>query len=418
LHTSSSDDPTVSDPVLPLPPPQPIKPVRVLLFDHTAQLGGGEIALAELVKRFDPKRVNPVILLGSDGPLRALLEEHLAVQLLPMKASVASARKDSLGITSLGNLATVTATLGYILRLARFIQHEEIEILHTNSLKAAIIGGFAGRLKGRKVIWHIRDRITEDYLPRKAVLAVRWLAKILPHFVIGNSLATLRTLDLPRTPSAVVPSGVDLSKFFPSDETPELSPGSTSHGKIGLVGRICPWKGQHIFIEAAAIVHTRWPQVRFLIVGAALFDEHDYELELRRTVDQLGLNEVIQFTGFQSDIAAIVRSLDILVHASVIGEPFGQVIVQGMACAVPVVATNGGGVPETVMDGDTGILVPMADASAMAEAISALIADPIYAHQMGIRGRQRVIDHFSIEESVRRVTESYEQVAERPSRPF
>ena len=71
-----------------------------------------------------------------------------------------------------------------------------------------------------------------------------------------------------------------------------------------------------------------------------------------------GLTGVLEFAGFQSDIAPFIRGLDVLVHASTVAEPFGQVVVQGMACAKPVVATNGGGVRETMLDGVTGLLVP------------------------------------------------------------
>jgi glycosyltransferase involved in cell wall biosynthesis len=112
--------------------------------------------------------------------------------------------------------------------------------------------------------------------------------------------------------------------------------------------------------------------------------------------------------GFQNDIAAAIHSLDILVHASTVGEPFGQVIVQGMACGKPVIATNGGGVPEIVVDGKTGLLIPRNDAPAMAEAICTLLADEQRAKQMGVLGRQRVVERFTIQQSVIELTKIYE----------
>ncbi len=395
------------------------RPVRVLLFDHTAELGGGEIALAELVRRFDRSRVDPVVLLGSHGPLEGLLEGQVPVHLMLLDESVVHARKDSLGLASAGNLGAVRSSLSYIRRLARFMEKERIEVLHTNSLKASILGGIAGRLSGVQVVWHIRDRIAADYLPSKVVLLMRQMAKVIPHFVIGNSLATLATLDLPRTPTAAIASGVDLGKFFsPEDFSPGEQGGLAIRAQeaapvIGLVGRICPWKGQHVFIEAAALVHARYPEARFQIIGAALFKEHAYDLELHRLTEASGLTEVLEFTGFQSEVAPLIRGLDVLVHASTVAEPFGQVVVQGMACAKPVVATNGGGVRETMVDGVTGLLVPMGDAPAMAEAICALLADPAAARAMGERGRERVMEHFTIEQSARKVTEVYERVAGR-----
>ena len=400
------------------------KPLRVLLFDHTAELGGGEIAMADLVRRFDRSRVEPIALLASRGPLEDLLEGHLPVHRLLLDDNVVHARREALGGASLGTVKAGLSMLRYIGRLMRFLDEQQIEIIHTNSLKASVLGGVAGRLKGRKVIWHIRDRIADDYLPHKVVVVMRRLARVLPQFVIGNSRATLATLDLPGTPTAAIPSGVDLSRFFASDaavpamlaaaaEHDAASPESGAAPLIGLVGRICPWKGQHVFLKAAALVHARFPQARFQIIGAALFGEQAYEQELYALVADNGLADSVEFLGFQKNVPPLIRALDILVHASVVGEPFGQVIVQGMACGKPVVATNGGGVPETVVDGDTGLLVPMGDAVAMAAAVEQLLGDPAAAAEMGERGRERVIEKFTIEQSARRVTEVYEYVAGR-----
>jgi glycosyltransferase involved in cell wall biosynthesis len=106
----------------------------------------------------------------------------------------------------------------------------------------------------------------------------------------------------------------------------------------------------------------------------------------------------------------VIDELDLVVHASTTGEPFGQVIIEGMAAGKPIVATNGGGVPEIVEDGTTGILVPMGDAPAMAEAICRMLADPGKAREMGRRGRQRVESHFTLERTARRVEDVYREI--------
>jgi glycosyltransferase involved in cell wall biosynthesis len=277
-----------------------------------------------------------------------------------------------------------------------------------------VIGGIAGRLQSRKVIWHIRDRIADDYLPRNVVRVMRQLARILPHYVVANSAATLSTLQLKAKPSGVIYSGVDLSRFSlsPVRASSNDEERSAKPKIVGLVGRICPWKGQHVFLDAAAQVHARWPGTRFRIIGAALFREHDYEVSLHRKVHEHGLEEAVEFVGFQNDIATAIHSLDMLVHASTVGEPFGQVIVQGMACGKPVVATNGGGVPEIVVDGKTGLLVPRNDASAMAEAICVLLANEQRARQMGVLGHQRVVERFTIQQSVIELTKIYEELVD------
>jgi glycosyltransferase involved in cell wall biosynthesis len=105
-----------------------------------------------------------------------------------------------------------------------------------------------------------------------------------------------------------------------------------------------------------------------------------------------------------------IAQLDIVVHASTSGEPFGQVIIEGMAEQKPVVATNGGGVPEIVEDGVTGLLVPMGDAVAMANAIDFLLRNPLIAKEMGARGRERALSQFTIQMTARKVEAVYDQV--------
>ena len=154
----------------------------------------------------------------------------------------------------------------------------------------------------------------------------------------------------------------------------------------------------------------RFPLARFFVIGAALFGEDQYDDEVRRLPTQLGIQDCVEFTGFRNDIGQAVAGLDLLVHASTKGEPFGQVIIEGMAAGKPVVATNGGGVPEIVEDGETGILVPMGDIQAMADAICQIVSDPVRAKAMGIRGRQRVADCFTLEQTARRVEAVYAEI--------
>jgi glycosyltransferase involved in cell wall biosynthesis len=385
-------------------------PLRVLFFDHTAQLGGGELALVDLVRHLDRTLVTPIIVLASEGPLHEQLQDLAETHILMVGTDIVKTKKEELGYLSLLRLRGISRMIRYSFRLAAFIRRSDIDLIHANSLKADILGGIAGKLAGRPVIWHVRDRIEEDYLPKPAVRVFRLLCRVFPAYVIGNSNATLTTLHLgQRTPATAIASGVDMSGYpdQPAASTPTLNT------RIGIVGRLCPWKGQHIFLQAAAMVARRFPATRFQIIGAALFGEESYEEEIRRLSSDLGLESLVEFTGFRSDVKELLQHLDIVVHASTTGEPFGQVIVQGMAAAKPVVATSGGGVPEIVIDGETGILVPMGNASAMASAICRLLEDPKLAREMGIRGRQRVLDRFTIVQTAHQVENVYAWVARR-----
>jgi glycosyltransferase involved in cell wall biosynthesis len=394
-----------------------LKPT-VLFFDHTAAMGGGEIALFNLVRSLNSKKFKAIVVLGADGPLADRMRAVAQTDILPLAKSVASQKKDKLGLATLFRFRDMLNVSTYIFRLVRFIKDQKVDLVHTNSLKADIIGGAAARLASCPVVWHVRDRIEDDYLPKPVVRIFRLLSHVMPNYVIANSAATLRTLHLRKgARSASIPSGIDLngrSTVVHDGTSPGvLAEGNGPHSgfRVGLVGRISPWKGQDIFIKAAALVNRRFPQARFLVIGAALFGEDQYDQEVRQLPGQLGIQDKVEFTGFQNDIKHAIADLDLLVHASTKGEPFGQVIIEGMAAGKPVVATNGGGVPEIVEDGATGILVPMGDVEAMAEAICQILSDPARAKEMGARSRQRVADHFTLEQTARRVEAVYAEIS-------
>jgi glycosyltransferase involved in cell wall biosynthesis len=124
----------------------------------------------------------------------------------------------------------------------------------------------------------------------------------------------------------------------------------------------------------------------------------------------LGIEHAIEFTGFVNDVPARVANLDILVHASTTGEPYGQVIIEGMAAGKPVIATNGGGVPEIVVAGVTGLLVSMDSVDEMTEAIRYLLSDPNVCLRMGRNGRARVLEQFTVNQTAHAVEQVYQEL--------
>ncbi|MGA2728581.1 MAG: glycosyltransferase family 4 protein [Terracidiphilus sp.] len=390
---------------------------RVLYIDHTAEIGGGEIALLNLIRNIDSRKVAPIVLLFADGPLVEKIRPYAETHVLKLESRVAKIGKDTLGWKSLLKFRSAWVTVRHVFMVTRFAKCAQVEIVHTNSLKSDVIGGIAGKFAGIPVIWHVRDRIETDYLPLLVVKVFRFLCRTVPDFVIANSSATLGTLHLmgKRTGLAIA-SGIDTAAF-----TDVVHDGCDIDGLaqatrkkqgifIGLIGRISPWKGQHIFIEAASLLHSQFPNVRFQIIGAPLFAEREYEQQLHELCERLGVVEAVEFVGFVENVPERIAQLDIVVHASTSGEPFGQVIIEGMAEQKPVVATNGGGVPEIVQDGVTGLLVPMGDAVAMANAIDFLLRNPLIAKEMGARGRERALSQFTIQMTARKVEAVYDQV--------
>jgi glycosyltransferase involved in cell wall biosynthesis len=365
-------------------------------------LGGGEIALFNLSTGLKRDGVEPVVVLFEMGKLwDKLIASGVEVKLFEVKSSVKGAQKDDLGIKSILRFRDILSVISSIVRLSKLIREINPQIVHCNNLKSNLIGGFAGRLAGKKVIWHIRDRYENDYLPPAVVKLLRLLARYVPHGVVANSQSTLDTVRLPKNKAQwVIYSGIQLPIERP-DKT------FANPVRIGIVGRIAPWKGQHIFLESAALVVQKYPMVQFVVIGAALFGEHEYTNRVKDRSRQPDLAGKVVWEGFRDDVIDAIDTLDVVVHASVTAEPFGQVVVEGMAMKKPVIATAGGGVLEIIQDNTTGVLVPMNDSSAMADAICNVLADPLGSAEMGKKARQRVIERFTTETSVKKAIEVY-----------
>lgn len=383
----------------------------ILFLDHTAKLSGGEIALFDLICALDRSCFIPVVSLASDGPLVGKLQDAgIETHIMPLGAGIVDTRKGSLGVKSLGS-GTLGSLRTYVVNLAKWARSRGVDLIHTNSLKSDIYGGFAGRMAGIPVVWHVRDNIDANYLPRAAAALFKIVARLLPHRVIANSASTLKCLSPGDGRGAVAYSGVPRESAERS--TPALASGRRAAPDapvVAIIGRIAEWKGQHIFLQAAAEVVRQYPSARFWVIGAPLFGEYDFEKKLHSMANELGIEPSVEFLGFRNDVPELLEKIDIVVHASILGEPFGQVVVQGMAAGKPVVATQGGALPEIVVPGETGLLVPMGDAAAMADAVGILINDFDRALAMGEAGRRRVQERFTIDHTVASVTAVYEDL--------
>ena len=387
-------------------------PLKVAYLDHTAKWSGGEIALFRTLVALDPARVTPLVVLAEEGVFAERLRAAgIAVVVLPLAQSLREIRKDSLGGGVSGKLSAALAYARYAVRLARLLRHEGVALVHCNSLKADIYGAVAGRLAGLRVLWHVRDHIDPSYLPGKVVSLFRALAQRWPAAVVANSQSTLETLFPQGTQSRqlrqVIYDGLMESELR-SPLPPPFTSWTRAQPRIALLGRIVPWKGQHVFLEAARLLTERGIEAQYQIIGAPLFGEHDYEAELRRQAAPLG--ERVSFLGFRSDVPTLLKELDILAHCSISPEPFGQVVVEGMAEGVCVVASDGGGVREILVDGESGIRTPMRDAKALADALEGLLREPERASRLGRAAYARVRENFTAAQSARAVESVYEKL--------
>ena len=341
----------------------PARRIRVVYLDHVGRLSGGEIALLRLVPHLT--EVEPHVILAEGGPFAdALVQAGISTEVFGLSEPARGLRRSRVTARTLP-IRAIGATAMHILRLALHLRRLRPDIVHTNSLKAGVYGSIAARLAGVPVVWHVRDRIAADYLPRGAVRVVGAMTRTLATAVVANSDVTMATLGPASKPAlrAVIPEAI-------------IGPAARDAGAphaftVGMVGRLAPWKGQDLFLRAFAAAFGDGDE-RCVVVGAPMFGEDEYERRLHALAEDLGLGTRVEFRGFRVDIWPELARMDSLVHASLIPEPFGQVILEGMAAGIPVIAAAGGGPAEMIQHDVNGILYPIGDQTALAEAMRGL----------------------------------------------
>jgi len=388
----------------------PTRRLRVVYLDHTARLSGGELALLRLLPHLDG--VQPHVVLAEDGPLAdALVAAGVSVEVIAMGERGRDVRKADVGLR-LSPLALASSVL-YVVRLARRLRQLDPDLVHTNSLKSGLYGCAAARLARVPVVWHVRDRISDDYLPRGAVRLVRWMVRRQTDAVIANSRTTLATINVPAVSAviySVVPRVVEAGHSFL--RVPEDGNGLV----FGMVGRIALWKGQDLFIEAFARAFPRGPN-RAVIIGAPMFgkDEAQFAADLSTRVRQLGLVDRLEFRGFCSDVWSQLSKIDVLVHASKTPEPLGQVVLEGMAAGLPVIASRAGGPEELITHGVNGMLSAPGDVGALAEALVELASSADLRCRLSTAARERACEFLPDRISPQVISLYHQVVARRTS---
>jgi glycosyltransferase involved in cell wall biosynthesis len=387
---------------------------RVVFVDHCAQLSGGEIALSRLLGAMPETNIH--VILAEDGPLAPMLTaQGLSVEVLGAGEASRRLSKDRVRAGRVPP-AAVAQSLLYTLRLARRLRRLNPDLVHTNSLKASVWGGMASRLAGVPVIFHLRDRLAKEYLPVHAVWLMRSACRWLPVAVIANSHSTLATLGRPSALRAVRRTVIPDSVSRNGPAVRQTEPRGSEPLRVGIVGRLAPWKGQDVFLRAFAEAFPGGAE-QAVIVGGALFGEDTFANRLPRLVESLGLSGRVEFVGFTEDVNSQLTTFDVLVHASVIPEPFGQVVLEGMAAGLPVVAAGAGGPSEIIKHGLDGLLYEPGNVSALAGLLKALSDDPAWRRTLGLAAVERSRG-FSPEISAQQVVSLYHQVlAAGPDRP-
>jgi glycosyltransferase involved in cell wall biosynthesis len=218
----------------------------------------------------------------------------------------------------------------------------------------------------------------------------------------------------------IIHNGIDVNKFIKQYNTFEVREEFSiekDQPLIGIVGRLDWWKGHEYFIEAFAKANQSISGLKGLIIGSlenkvAVSQNKRYYQKLKALIRKYNLNDKIVFTGFRNDIPKLMAALDVVVHASSIPEPFGIVIIEGMAAGKPVIATAAGGVLEIIDHEENGLLVPCKDSDTMAKAIVDVLSNPDKARKLGVKARNCVLNKFSIQAQINAIQQIYDSIIE------
>jgi glycosyltransferase involved in cell wall biosynthesis len=303
------------------------------------------------------------------------------------------------------------------LKLAQYVRRHHVKLIHTHYHHYHGISGLAHALCGVKCVWHWHGQEWR----RSLLVAGRFVQRLTRSFAwfVAISQATRATIGpLAGERVTVVYNGIpapapccrrhELRQMLGVHDTTHL---------VGMVGSLNPIKGHFDFLQAASLVCRRRDDVHFVYIGghnAAALQEYYARVLQRR--HELGLEHRVHFLGHRDDAAELISGFDIKILTTLPpGEGFGLVIIEAMARRVPVIATDVGAPREILTHNHTGILVPPADPTALAQAIEDLLADPERRHRLGQAGYAAFCERFDIRRTVREIEAVYDRLLNRPT---
>lgn len=306
-------------------------------------------------------------------------------------------------------------------RLARHIRRDRIDIVHSYNFHSNLFALPAARLAGAPVaLASVRDEGV--HLTERQRRVHRRVLRLADRVLVNADAVGRGLVEQGLDPARIVliRNGLDVGRFqrLPSPTLREELGIPPRAPLVGLISRLAPVKGVEHLLSAAQIVLASHPDTRFLIVGEGHVDEDGrspYADALVARMRRLGLSHRVRFTGYRPDVPDVLADLQIGVLPS-LSEGLSNFVIEAMASGVPIVATNVGGTPELVADGETGLLVPPADPRAMADAIVHLLNAPARAAALGAAGRRVAIEHFSMARLIRTTDALYQELLIRHKR--
>ena len=340
--------------------------LKILHIDPERSWGGGEAQVFGLLTFLAAKGHQNDLLTHPTGPLFARCQT-LNVTILPL-----TVRNDL-------DLRCVPA-------LRRLIKSGDYDIVHLHTKRAHALSLWLPRSRNRPR-WVVTRRM--DYPEPK-----NWYTNYLYNRRVDGVIAISRTIRDLLVRAGVEPwkirlihSGIDPRRY---DGQGGKSFVVGDEIVIGCLARLDERKGHRILLEAAALLKARGLKLKYRIAGDGPFRDR-----LEQLTERLGLRDEVRFLGFVTDPAEFLAKIDLFVMPS-LSEGLGVAALEAMAAGKAVIASSAGGLTESVLDGVTGILVPPQDPTALTDSIAKLVGAPSLAINMGSRGRERVLQHFTL----------------------
>jgi glycosyltransferase involved in cell wall biosynthesis len=293
-------------------------------------------------------------------------------------------------VIAAGRLRQVHRTVATVGRLARLFRRRRPDLILNWSAKTQLYGSVAASLAG------IRGRVVwwQQAIPPRRGWLDRWATRLPTRAIIcySQAAADAQAQLHPRRLTFVVAAGAPIPDADAAPASLELPQGTPV---VGLVGRLQPWKGQDRVLEAQALLRDRGHQLHLLIVGGDSYGlSPQYAASLGPLAARLGIADAVTMTGQVPDAGPYMLRMDVLVNASD-PEPFGIVLLEGMARGLAVVAVDSGGPGEFIDDGRTGALARSGEPTALADAIEPLLASATLRATLGQAARKRFLDEFT-----------------------
>ncbi len=367
-----------------------MSPRRLLVVWSYTDLGGGETSLMSGLAALDRARVQPLLLTRAEGQVSRTARAHdIEVDILPFRGA------------PVWFVPPVWARLPTVRAMAARIRRLSADVVYCD-FHALPFAAAACAIAGVPLIfycwgWWFRPRAWQRRFYRERIHAILAGSEAIKHGFLGSDPC------VPPDRVRVLHPGVDHGRFRPRpDEVADTRRRlnlPVDGPVITLVARFQHVKGHDVFLDAARLVLRAMPAATFAVAGEHLFGHGADAAYKRRIVSEVDRDPVlaprVRMLGWVGDPESLLAASDVVVCSSRF-ETFGMVGIEAMSCGVPIVSTNVGGPSETIVDGDTGYLVPPDRPDAIADRVLTLLADPGRRRAMGEAGRARAVAHFSL----------------------